>query len=38
MVIFGTLAVNGFIVAQSPPKLLARIFAKLCRNDSNMTL
>ena len=37
MIIFGTLAVYGFMMAQSPPKLLPN-FNQLCRNDSYMTL
>ena len=37
MIIFGTLAVYGFMMAQSPPKLLANL-TKLCRNDSYITL
>ena len=37
MIILGTLAVYGFMMAQSPPKLLANL-TKLCRNDSYMTV
>ena len=37
MFIFGILAVYGFMMAQSPPKLLANL-TKLCRNYSYMTL
>ena len=37
MIIFGALAVYGFMMAQSPPKLLANL-TKLYRNDSYMTL
>ena len=38
MIIFGRLAVYGFMMAKSPPKLLAIFFIKLCRKDSDMTL
>ena len=37
MILFGTVAVCGFMMAQSPTKLLANL-TKLCRNDSYMTL
>ena len=37
MIIFGTLAVYGFMMAQSPPKLLANL-TKRCRIYSYMTL
>ena len=37
MTMFGTLVVYGFMMAQSPHKLLARLH-KLYRNDSYMTL
>ena len=37
MILFGTVAVYGFMIAQSPSKLLANL-TKLCRNDSYMTL
>ena len=38
MIISETLAVYGFMMVQSPPKLLVRFLTKLCRNDSYMTL